>query len=117
VLSVDADGLRDARLRDGFVPWSSVDVAYYQPSDRSLRVRFRPGSSHPIEPARRAGPIGAWFEGSNRFAHAYREGELCVPLRGLGVDPQQLRRVLEARTRPHRKTPYATEVAEAAASS
>jgi hypothetical protein len=50
-LTLDGAGLHDARLREPLVPWSVLDLAYYQPSDRTIRLRFRPGGGHSTEPA------------------------------------------------------------------
>jgi hypothetical protein len=113
VVILDRDGLRDERLRESLIPWSVLDVAYYHSAERSIRLRFLPGRSHPVEPAR-AGTawLGLLVPALRHVTpHAFHEGELCVPLGSLGAETGALRRLLATRTRPYEKTPYAAEVA------
>lgn len=114
-VTLDGAGLHDTRLREPLVPWSLLDLAYYQPSDRTIRLRFRPGGGHSTEPATGSSGTHALLNAllpTLRLlaAHEFRDGELCVPLRGLAFDPTALRRLLATYTRPYEKTPYAAEV-------
>lgn len=109
VVTLDSAGLRDERLREPRIPWSNLDVAYYKPAERAIRLRFRPDRGHSNEPASR---VGALLPGLHSATlHAFHDGELSIPLRGLAFDGAALRRLLASRTRPHEPTPYAAQVA------
>jgi hypothetical protein len=103
VVVLDEAGIVDRRLAEPRIPWSLLEIAYYQPRERALRLRFAEGRGHSTEPAGRFAKLPP-FSFFNVFA--YRGGELCIPLRGLAFDAAELRRALAERTRPLEKDPY-----------